>query len=295
MTSHEFIIPFYGQPRYLHEAIARIRSLDHPDWRLTIVEDVYPDGAAVERDVLALGDDRIRYVRNEENLGVNANVYKCIQLAESDWFTITGYDDMVLPNYLRAVDDLIARHPDAALVQPGVEVVDEESQPHFPLPDRIKRMTRPDAGEVVLQGERAAVSLLRSNWLYTPASCYRAEYFQKAPFRKDIDAAHDLAFIIDVVLAGGKIVVGTETAFQYRRHRTSHSSSFARSGERFLQERKFFLDIRAEMQKAGWHRAEKAARRRLLSRLNALSQVPSAALARDPQAVKTMIRHAVGS
>lgn len=289
----EFLIPYYGRPDYLHQTIASIRALHDTDWRLTVVEDAYPDGEAVEREVRALDDDRIRYIRNDQNLGNNRNTYRCIELAEGDWFAMPGADDLLLPNYGQVVADLIRRHPEAVVVEPAVEVIDEASELHFPLPDRIKRMTRPGKGEVVLKGDAGAASLLRSNWLYTPASCYRREALQKVPYRPDIDAAHDLAFIVDAIMGGGEVIVGTETAFRYRRHNSSHSSSFARSGQRFAQERKYFQDIQAELAELGWKHAERAARRRLLSRLNALSQIPGAALARDAGAARAMLRHSV--
>lgn len=289
----EFLIPYYGSPEYLQQTIASIRALEDTDWRLTVVEDAYPDGPAVERAVRALEDDRIRYIRNEKNLGNNANTYRCIELARGDWFAMPGADDLVNPNYGRAVADLIRRYPNAAMVQPAVEVIDDAGVPYFPLPDRIKRLTRPGSGEVVLRGDSGAASLLRSNWLYTPASCYRREALQQVRYREGIDAAHDLAFIVDVIMAGGEVVAGTEVAFRYRRHGSSHSSSHARNGRRFDQERKYFEEIQAELVALKWKAAERAARRRLLSRLNALSQIPGAAMARDGVAAKAMLRHGV--
>jgi glycosyltransferase involved in cell wall biosynthesis len=294
----EFLIPFYGEPRYLHQAIAGIRALVDTDWRLTIVEDAYPGGTAVERQVVALGDDRIRYLRNERNLGVNANVHRCIQLAERDHFVITGYDDEVRPNYGQVVAGLLARHPDAALIQPAVEVVDEDGRPHRPLPDRIKALAGPgrrhrEDGAIVLRGESAVASLLRGNWLYTPALCYRRDALQRAPFRPGIDAAHDLGFVVDVLLDGGTLVVGTEVCFAYRRHRRSHSSSFARSGVRFEQERRYFDDIGAELRDRGWHIAARSARRRLLSRFNAATQLPQALRHPEPTTIRSLLRQSL--
>ena len=291
----EFLIPFHGEPRYLHEAIAGIRALVDTDWQLTIVEDAYPGGTEVERQVAALGDDRIRYLRNERNLGVNANVHRCIQLAERDHFVITGHDDKVRPNYGQVVAGLLAHHPDAALVQPAVEVVDEDGRPHRPLPDRIKALASPGGRrEVVLQGQPAVASLLRGNWLYTPALCYRRDALQRAPFRPGIDAAHDLAFVVDVLLDGGTLVVGTEVCFAYRRHRRSHSSSFARSGVRFEQERRYFDGIGTELRDRGWHSAARSARRRLLSRLNAATQLPQALRHAQPAALRSLLRQSLG-
>lgn len=292
----DFLIPFYGEPAYLLEAVDGVRALEDTDWRLTIVEDVYPDGPAVERKIADLGDDRIRYLRNESNLGVNANVHRCIQLAERDHFVITGFDDVVAPNYGRVVADLLERHPDAALVQPRVQVVDGQGTPYMPLPDRIKHLAWPRGGkaEIELSGETAVKSLLRGNWLYTPALCYQREALQRAPFRPDIDAAHDLAFVVDVLLDGGSLVLGTEACFSYRRHRSSHSSSFARSGARFDQERRYFTEIAVDLRARGWRSAERAARMRLLSRLNAATQLPQALRARETAALRTLLRHLLG-
>ncbi len=295
MIDLEFFIPFYGDPAYLWRAINGIRSLVDTHWRLTIVEDSYPDGLVVERDVKALDDERIRYVRNEQNMGVNANIHQCIRLAEWDHFVITDFDDVVMPNYGMAVASLLERHPEASLIQPAVAIIDECDRPTFPLPDRIKSLIRPGGNhEFALRGERAVASLLHGNWLYTPAGVLRRDAFQKTPFRPEIDAAHDLAFVIDVLLGGGSLVLGTEVAYQYRRFSSSHSSSLARSGMRFHQESRYFAEISEELKEAGWHSAARAARMHLTSRLNAATQLPEALRARETEVARALLRYAVG-
>jgi hypothetical protein len=293
VTEIEFLIPFYGRPDYLFGAVDRIRALRDTRWRLTIVEDRYPDGPEVQREIEGIHDSRIRYVRNKETLGVNGNTYKCIELAEWDYFAMPGHDDLLSPGYGQAVGELLARCPDASIVQPGVAVIDGDGDPHYPLADRVKSWVSAARGrEVTLRGEGGVASLLRGNWLYTPACCYRREAMQQVPFRPDIDAAHDLAFVIDVLMNGGAACVGIEPAFEYRRHSSSHSSSFARTGVRFDQERRYYADIAQECRQRGWRRAEQAARLRLTSRLNALSQAPQALRTRDLTALRTVLRHA---
>lgn len=291
----EFLIPFYGEPDYLLQAVDGIRALENTRWRLTIVEDHHPDGLLVEQKVRALGDHRIRYLRNRRNLGVNANTYQCLQLAEWEHVVITGADDLVLPNYGTAVAALLQRHPHAAVVQPHVEVINDQGRVHLPLPDRIKSLVGPGGRrEVVLDGQRAVTSLLRGNWLYTPAMCVRRSAFRKVPFRPGIDSAHDLAFVIDVLLGGGSLVAGTEVAFQYRRYRTSHSSTSARNGLRFEQERRYFIEIRDELRRKQWPCARRAARMRPTSRLNAVTQLPRAIRAGDATSAFLMLKHAFG-
>ena len=288
----EFLIPYYGDPRYLFEGIEAIQALEDTDWVLTIVEDRYPEGEAVEEKVAGLDDARIRYVRNERNLGVSANAHRCIQLAERDHFLVLGYDDKLMPNYGRVMADVLRRHPDASFVQPRVEVIDENGARTNPLPDRIKQRMWPGPGEVVLSGERAVRSLLRGNWLYTPALCFERRALQRTRNRPDIDVCHDLAFVVDVLLDGGKLVVTTETCFSYRRHRSNYSTLVARSGARFDQERRYFAEVGAELHKRGWRSAERAARLRPLSRLNAITQLPRALRSREGETIRNLLGHA---
>lgn len=293
MLSLDVLVPYYGDADLLIRAVESVRALVETDWRLTIVEDDCPDGPVARRRVAELGDERIRYLRNERNLGTAGNHHRCVQLVERDCFVVIGHDDLLLPSYGQALSVLLGQYPDAAMVQPGVEVIDEDDAPHRPLPDRIKRWMAPRDGVVELSGEPAVASLLRGNWLYTPAIAYRRDWAKTVPARPGNDAVHDLALVVDILMAGGSLVVSREVAFRYRRHRASHSSSNARTGARFRQERDYFNDIEAELRMRNWPRAARAARNRLLSRCNVLTQLPGAALSGRFRLVATLLGHAL--
>ncbi|AOS60986.1 glycosyltransferase [Actinoalloteichus hymeniacidonis] len=293
MISLDVIIPYYGDPNYLFRAIESVRGLIDTDWRLTIVEDCYPGGAEVQRRVAALGDDRIRYLRNAENLGVAGNQHRCMQLGEREHFVVLDADDVLLPNYGKVLSVLINRYPDAAMFQPGVQVIDENGAFHRPLPDLVKGFARGRSGTFEISGEEAVTSLLRGNWLYTPALCYRRDISADLPQRTGTDGVNDLAMVIDMILRGGSLVVSQQVAFQYRRHRASHSSSYARSGERFVEEKAYFESISTQLRERGWNSAVRAANQRLFSRLNALTQLPSVLQAGERDTARRLLRHAL--
>jgi fermentation-respiration switch protein FrsA (DUF1100 family) len=214
-------------------------------------------------------------------------------LAEREYFVIMGADDLLLPSYGKVVGSLVNQYPEAALVHPGVEVIDENDLPHLPIVDRVKGFLRPRLSVVELRGEAAAASLLRGNWLYTPAVAYRRDSVIDPPMRTGLDAIHDLALVVDILIRGGSLVVGQEPAFRYRRHSNSHSSSHARNGQRFLQEKTYFVNIEKELLQFAWHGAARAARRRLLSRLNALIQVPGALRSGNRAVAGSLLGHAL--
>lgn len=286
----DIMLPFFGNPELLRRAVRSVLEQRHADWRLTVVDDGYPD-PTIEPWFAGLGDERVRYRRNAERLGAQPNNRLCLDYVEREFFVMMGADDLMLPHYLDTVLGLHEFAPGAALVQPGVEVIDEHDRPVRPLADRVKAALAPrGSGPRVVSGEPLAVSLLRGNWLYNPSLCWRTSAIKEITIPESADV-FDLALPLDVIAAGGWMVVDDAVCFRYRRHRTSDSGSGASAGNRFPEEQRFFAAEAARMRGRGWHRAAAAARWHLSSRLNAAVQLPRALVRRDTRALRVLARH----
>jgi glycosyltransferase involved in cell wall biosynthesis len=289
----DIMLPYYGEPFLLKTAVRSIQAQDDPDWRLTVVDDAYPDeSVAVWFDELS--DERIHYRRNPRTLGLPGNYQKCLDLIEHDVVVLMGADDIMLPNYVRTIRRLHRAHPRAGVIQPGVAVIDSDGRPYRNLVDEAKqRLYAPKAGGPrVLGGERLAISILRGNWLYFPALAFRAEALRRVGFRHFVDSVHDLALVIDLLQHGELVVLDPTVCFRYRRHRASDSSERALSGTRFADERNYFLDVAERLDAHGWHRAATVARAHISSRLHALTLLPQAL--RQQHGVRGLVRHAFG-
>jgi hypothetical protein len=291
----DILLPFYGRFDHFRIAVESVLGQKDGDWRLTVVDDVYPDLAPGEW-VRSLDDSRVRYIRNEENLGVSRNFAKCVTLMEFSHAVIFGCDDVMLPDYVEQVHRLIDAHPDADVIQPGVEVIDSDGRPALPLGDRIKRSyrlrdVRPD-GE--LEGEALAASLLRGNWTYFPSLVWRSEQLTTFGFVTTREVVPDLKMLLDIAATGGLLVVDEKPVFQYRRHSESVSSWRATDGSRFLEESELFAEEAERFAALGWHRAERAARVHFSSRLNALAQLPRALKQGSARGVRGLLGHAFG-
>jgi glycosyltransferase involved in cell wall biosynthesis len=290
----DLMLPYWGEPEYLRQTVRSVLAQTDPSWRLTVVDDAYPDDWAGAW-LASLGDDRITYVRNPENRGINAVFRQCVDLAVHDLVAVPGSDDLLLPDYVAVVLAAHRRFPRADIVQPGVRVVDSRGNPAAPLADVVKqRLVRPRGqGTRVLSGERLATSLLHGDWLYWPSLVFRREAVQRTPFRPGLPIILDLALVLDMVLAGSQLVVEPAEVFAYRRHEESASSLKLLDGSRFAGEREYF-DLAARlMAERGWHRAARAARLHVTSRAYAATLLPTALVRRDGAAVRTLLRHAV--
>lgn len=293
----DVMLPHYGRLDLVQDTVRSVLAQDDPQWRLTVVDDSgdLPDqGLADWCD--SLGEPRVRYLRNDRNLGINRNFQRCVDLVEHDLAVVIGMDDLMLPGYVGTVRRAHTAHPGVAMVQPGVEIVDGDGAPARTLVDLAKRWVYAPrvSTPTVLGGERLAITLLRGNWLYFPSICWRSGPLRRTGFRDGLSVVQDLALVIDLVVAGDLLLVEPTTCFRYRRHGGSVSSAHAADGRRFVEERDFFLSSADRMTAHGWPRAARAARRHTASRLNALIQLPVAARNGKRDGVRALARHAFG-
>jgi glycosyltransferase involved in cell wall biosynthesis len=289
----DIVMPFYGDPEQLTIAVDSVLAQDDVDFRLIVLDDHYPDATVSER-LRALPDPRLTVVRNERNLGVSGSFARAIELAEAPYLNIMGCDDVMLPGYIGRVRTLLKR-AESDVVQPGVRVIDERGVVQRPLADRIKARSMPRGPRpMLLRGESLAASLLRANWCYFPSITWRTAALREHGFRSDLRMVQDLALLLSIVRAGGSLMLDDEVVFEYRRHAASVSMVGVARGSRFNEERALFAEERARMEQLGWHRAARAARVHLTSRLNALSGAPRALLDRDLPAARVLARHALG-
>jgi GT2 family glycosyltransferase len=290
----DIMLPYYGDVALMQAAVRSVLAQSDPDWRLTVVDDGQEPG--VPEWFATLGDDRVRYQRNQHNLGVTRNYQKCIGLAEHEYLVMMGTDDIMLPNYLSVVRSALAEYPGVGMIQPGVEIIDGDGQVINTLADEVKRRLYAPKVETrrLMGGEELATSLLRGCWFYWPSICWRTDAFRKVDLREDLKIIQDLALVIDLIKEGEQMVVDSTVCFQYRRHTVSVSAAAALSGSRFTEARNYFLDANEQMTAQGWPRAARAARWYVASRLHAATLLPAALRAGQMDGIRKLTRHAFG-
>lgn len=90
------ILPVFNAGDYLKDSIESILNQTEKDIELIVVNDGSTDNS--EEVILSFGDERIRYVKFEENKGVAAAFNEGLKLANGDFITFHGADDLSLPH-----------------------------------------------------------------------------------------------------------------------------------------------------------------------------------------------------
>src|SRR5216117_733352 len=77
-------VPVYNGERYLGEALDSLLAQTYHDFELIICDNASTDGTGEIARSYASMDERVRYVRNERNLGLAGNVKRAFQLSSGE-------------------------------------------------------------------------------------------------------------------------------------------------------------------------------------------------------------------
>lgn len=92
------IMPSFNTGRFIGESIQSVLNQTYTNWELLIVDDCSIDHT--EKVVFSFKDDRIRYFRNEENVGAALARNRAMREARGEWIAFLDSDDLWMPEKL---------------------------------------------------------------------------------------------------------------------------------------------------------------------------------------------------
>lgn len=260
MAAITFAVPFYRDAALLARTVASVRAQTVDDWELIVIDDAGPDGPAAAAVVAELGDDRARYVRHEENLGLAGNWNRGLHAATAPIVTLLHADDELTPRYAELVLAAHRRHPGAAAVFCRTEIIDGDGRPLRSLPDTIKRVVSPRRhGDLVVEGDRGLASLMRGQYVFCPTLAFRRSELGDLEFDARWRMVLDLAMLAELLFAGRRLVGVPEVAYRYRRHGANESAKLTAEATRFAEEAAIHRRIVERAAAVGWPRTARMA------------------------------------
>ncbi len=97
------VIPTYNRERSVTRAIESAQKQSYPNIEILVVDNASTDGTEATVRTLAEQDERIRYYRNEKNLGPVPNWKRGIELSRGEYVKILFSDDCLEPEAVKAM------------------------------------------------------------------------------------------------------------------------------------------------------------------------------------------------
>ena len=118
-------MPVYNGEPYLSDAINSILSQTMTDFELIISDNASTDRTEDICREFARQDERIRYVRNTENVGAAGNYNKVFELARAEYFRWSNADDLFEPILHEKCIAFLDNNPAAVLAYGKTKIIDE--------------------------------------------------------------------------------------------------------------------------------------------------------------------------
>ncbi len=221
-------VPTYNYAHYIGECIQSVLDQTYEDWELVIVDNHSSDSTA--EVVRSFTDARIRYLENEENIGLVRNWNRCVSLATGDYVAILPSDDAYLPRMLERSVAMLDAYPSIGFTYSSYFVIGEDG--------RFIDMRRQWDEDRILTGKATVRSnVINANFAIPPTVLMRRECHRVA-------GGYDEKFrIITDWLLYMRIALRFDAGYiaePLARHRYQHPSS--ESARRFLKKPRLITD-----------------------------------------------------
>jgi glycosyltransferase involved in cell wall biosynthesis len=122
-------LPVYNGEKFLPRAIRSLLDQDYADFELVISDNASTDGTQRICEEFARQDKRIRYSRNERNIGLAPNHNRVFSLSQGTYFKWVAHDDEYAPRMLgRLVEVLDSAPTSVTTVYSACEYINERGE-----------------------------------------------------------------------------------------------------------------------------------------------------------------------
>jgi len=121
------VMPCYNADKYITESIKSVFTQNYTHFEFIIIDDGSTDNSS--KLIHAFKDQRIVYVKNQQNKGITYTLNKAIKLAKGKYIARLDADDAMLPERLHAQVNFLEKNPDYGMVGGYHYVIDSYGMP----------------------------------------------------------------------------------------------------------------------------------------------------------------------
>lgn len=209
MPEISVVMPVYNASQYLAEAIESIVSQTFTDWELIIIDDGSTDDSKLIIKRYAQSDKRIRYYKNEQNMGVIRTLNKGINLSTGKYIARMDADDISLPTRFDTQYRFLENNADVAMCGTYALLIDEKG-------NETGRITYLESDEYL------RINLLFSPSFIHPSMMIRTDVLKKNLYDESYKHAEDYELWCRIA-SNHKVANLPSFLLKYRWHTTNVS------------------------------------------------------------------------
>lgn len=116
-------IPAYNAEEYIYKCIDSVLKQKYDNLEIILIDDASTDNTA--KIVKQFSDIRIKYFKNENNLGWRGNVRKCYELASGEFVTMLPVDDYLIEGFIEKAVEIFLKYDNVGIWAAGNITINE--------------------------------------------------------------------------------------------------------------------------------------------------------------------------
>ena len=203
-------LPVYNGENYLAEAVQSVLDQTFDDYELVISDNASTDRTAEICQDFSSSDKRVRYFRNERNLGAAPNYNLAWEKSTGEYFKWFAHDDRIKPEYLATTVSALDERPDVILCNTVVDYIGAKGE-HLGYYKSVLEQC-----DVESVSERFSTMILRSHTCVDFFGVLRRKIMEGSLLHQAFSGA-DKAFLAQMALRG-RLLQLEEPLVEMREH-----------------------------------------------------------------------------
>lgn len=109
-------VPVRNAEAFIDETLASARRQSYEDIEILVIDNASTDDTVPIVERVAAIDDRIRFLRNDTNIGIAANFNRCLALATGRYVKFLCSDDLIEPSCVERMVTVLEKYPRVSLI-----------------------------------------------------------------------------------------------------------------------------------------------------------------------------------
>ncbi len=194
-------MPVYNTEQHIRQALDSLLAQDYEHFELIISDNASTDGTHDICLDYAARDKRIRYYRNDRNMGIAWNQNRLFQLSSGKYFKWAGSHDYVSPSFVSTCKRILDTDPRVVLAYPLARLVDGNDETLTDVvPEIIDTRGLPTFGRVLVVVEKVQHCALELYGLFRASALRRCR-----PLVTLI--ANDMVLMLEISILGAIALV----------------------------------------------------------------------------------------
>jgi glycosyltransferase involved in cell wall biosynthesis len=218
-------MPVYNGENYITEALDSLLAQTYSNVELIISDNASTDSTETICSKYVAADRRIRYYRNEQNLGAAANYNRVVELAQGKYFKWAAHDDIHGPTLVQRCVEVLEQDESIVLCHTKTTIIDEHGRPYLNYLVTLDTMS--DQPHL-----RLRELICREHWCYPIFGVFRLNVLKKTALIASYSDS-DRVLLAELGIRG-RIYEIPEVMFFRREHPETSTRKYATNEERMV-------------------------------------------------------------